>query len=64
MDIDQALLGIDKLLKSQELTFAFAGVAPAPAIVYDLFILGVIVSAGVNGAEGKRGEVYGRAYGK
>lgn len=34
MDIDQALNGIDKLLKSQELTFAFVGVAPAFAIVY------------------------------
>jgi len=32
--IDQALAGIDKLLKSQELTFAFVGVAPAFAIVY------------------------------
>jgi nuclear-control-of-ATPase protein 2 len=26
--------GIDKLLRSQELTFAFVGVAPALAIVY------------------------------
>jgi len=34
VDIDQALSGIDKLLKSQELTFAFVGVAPALAIVY------------------------------
>ena len=34
MDIDQALAGIDKLLKSQELTFAFVGVAHAFAIVY------------------------------
>ncbi|KAN0087554.1 ATP synthase regulation protein NCA2 domain containing protein [Tylopilus felleus] len=34
VDIDQALMGIDKLLKSQELTFAFVGVAPALAIVY------------------------------
>lgn len=37
MDIDQALSGIDKLLKSQELTFAFVGVAPALAIVYGTF---------------------------
>ncbi|GBE85062.1 NCA2-domain-containing protein [Sparassis crispa] len=36
VDIDQALSGIDKLLKSQELTFAFVGVAPAFAIVYVL----------------------------
>lgn len=34
VDIDQALAGIDKLLKSQELTFAFVGVAPALVIVY------------------------------
>lgn len=34
MDIDQALSGIDRLLKSQELTFAFVGVAPALAIVW------------------------------
>ncbi|PIL22356.1 hypothetical protein GSI_15044 [Ganoderma sinense ZZ0214-1] len=37
VDINQALSGIDKLLKSQELTFAFVGVAPALAIVYGLF---------------------------
>ncbi|KAI0789783.1 NCA2-domain-containing protein [Abortiporus biennis] len=37
VDIDQALSGIDKLLKSQELTFAFVGVAPAFAIVYASF---------------------------
>ena len=37
MDLDQALSGIDKLLKSQELTFAFVGVAPALAIVYATF---------------------------
>jgi nuclear-control-of-ATPase protein 2 len=34
VDIDNALAGIDKLLKSQELTFAFVGVAPAFALVY------------------------------
>ncbi|KAF9452962.1 NCA2-domain-containing protein [Macrolepiota fuliginosa MF-IS2] len=34
VDIDQALTGIDRLLKSQELTFAFVGVAPALAVVY------------------------------
>lgn len=34
VDIDQALAGIDKLLKSQELTFAFVGVAPAIGILY------------------------------
>ncbi|KAJ7606812.1 NCA2-domain-containing protein [Roridomyces roridus] len=33
VDIDQALAGIDKLLKSQELTFAFVGLAPALVIV-------------------------------
>lgn len=34
VDVDQALAGIDKLLKSQELTFAFVGVAPALSLVY------------------------------
>ena len=34
VDVDQALAGIDKLLKSQELTFAFVGVAPALSVVY------------------------------
>lgn len=34
MDVDQALTGIDKLLRSQELTFAFVGVAPALSLVY------------------------------
>ena len=28
------MVGIDKLLRSQELTFAFVGVAPALAVVY------------------------------
>ncbi|KAF5369261.1 hypothetical protein D9758_002786 [Tetrapyrgos nigripes] len=36
VDIDQALAGIDRLLKSQELTFAFVGVAPAIVVVYSL----------------------------
>jgi nuclear control of ATPase protein 2 len=34
VDVDQALAGIDKLLRSQELTFAFVGVAPALSLVY------------------------------
>jgi nuclear-control-of-ATPase protein 2 len=34
VDVDRALAGIDKLLKSQELTFAFVGVAPALSVVY------------------------------
>ncbi len=36
MDVDLALSGIDKLLKSQELTFAFVGVAPSLAVLYML----------------------------
>jgi nuclear-control-of-ATPase protein 2 len=36
VDVDQALAGIDKLLRSQELTFAFVGVAPALSLVYIL----------------------------
>ncbi|KZT34592.1 NCA2-domain-containing protein [Sistotremastrum suecicum HHB10207 ss-3] len=34
VDVDLAMSGIDKLLKSQELTFAFVGVAPSLAILY------------------------------
>lgn len=34
VDVDLALSGIDKLLRSQELTFAFVGVAPSFLIVY------------------------------
>jgi len=34
VDIDFALEGIDKLLRSQELTFGFVGVAPSLAILY------------------------------
>ncbi|KIJ54558.1 hypothetical protein M422DRAFT_200395 [Sphaerobolus stellatus SS14] len=37
VDVDVALSGIDKLLRSQELTFAFVGVAPALAIVYTVW---------------------------
>lgn len=51
MDLDQALSGIDKLLRSQELTFAFVGVAPALAIVYatQSAVRGFIVGSGVGG---------------
>jgi len=34
VDVDVALEGIDKLIQSQELTFAFVGVAPSLAILY------------------------------
>ncbi|CAA7270526.1 unnamed protein product [Cyclocybe aegerita] len=47
VDIDQALSGIDRLLKSQELTFAFVGVAPALAIVWTLLdLVGRVWSGG------------------
>ncbi|KAF9013543.1 ATP synthase regulation protein NCA2-domain-containing protein [Cyathus striatus] len=50
VDIDQALAGIDKLLKSQELTFAFVGVAPALAILY---LAGGILGRVYGGAQGR-----------
>ncbi|KAK0464521.1 NCA2-domain-containing protein [Desarmillaria tabescens] len=50
VDIDQALFGIDKLLKSQELTFAFVGVAPAFGIVY---LLGGYISRVWAGGRGR-----------
>jgi nuclear-control-of-ATPase protein 2 len=34
VDLDFALTGIDKLIRSQELTFAFVGLAPSLAIIY------------------------------
>ncbi|CCA67648.1 related to NCA2-control of mitochondrial synthesis of Atp6p and Atp8p [Serendipita indica DSM 11827] len=37
VDVDFALSGIDKLLRSQELTFGFVGLAPALLIVYSTF---------------------------
>ncbi|KAJ7729263.1 NCA2-domain-containing protein [Mycena maculata] len=50
VDIDQALAGIDKLLKSQELTFAFVGLAPALVIVT---VLGNYASQLLRGGQGE-----------
>lgn len=50
VDIDQALAGIDKLLKSQELTFAFVGLAPALVVVS---VLGTYVSQIWRGGHGE-----------
>ncbi|KAI0352663.1 NCA2-domain-containing protein [Trametes cingulata] len=63
VDINQALSGIDKLLKSQELTFAFVGVAPALAVVYAFVgYLRNVVSGGRGrgryGGKEKRGSVW------
>jgi len=55
VDIDQALSGIDRLLKSQELTFAFVGVAPAFTVVY--LVLGALI--GLLGGIGDRGRYGG-----
>ncbi|KAH7885316.1 NCA2-domain-containing protein [Phlebopus sp. FC_14] len=52
VDIDQALAGIDRLLKSQELTFAFVGVAPAFAVVY---VVGGFLTSLVLGGSGRYG---------
>ncbi|KJA22630.1 hypothetical protein HYPSUDRAFT_40693 [Hypholoma sublateritium FD-334 SS-4] len=63
VDIDQALSGIDRLLKSQELTFAFVGVAPALAIVYAMLgsadrLWGVIGGKGYLGGRQRRQAVW------
>ncbi|TFK74832.1 NCA2-domain-containing protein [Pluteus cervinus] len=50
VDINQVLLGIDRLLKSQELTFAFVGVAPAIAVVY---VAGDVLSRVWRGGRGR-----------
>ncbi|KAF8627426.1 hypothetical protein AX17_006241 [Amanita inopinata Kibby_2008] len=57
VDIDQTLTGIDRLLKSQELTFAFVGVAPALSIVY---LMGGSIISLYFGGRG-RGKYGGRA---
>ncbi|OAX33250.1 NCA2-domain-containing protein [Rhizopogon vinicolor AM-OR11-026] len=57
VDIDQALTGIDRLLKSQELTFAFVGVAPALAVTYVVAgVLGGLLSIRPGRYGGKRGK--------
>ncbi|KAG5648362.1 hypothetical protein DXG03_004934 [Asterophora parasitica] len=53
VDIDQTLAGIDKLLKSQELTFAFVGVAPAFGVLY--LLGGSLVTLWGGGKEGQYG---------
>ncbi|KAI4524433.1 NCA2-domain-containing protein [Schizophyllum commune Loenen D] len=58
VDIDQALSGIDRLLKSQELTFAFVGVAPALLVVY---LLGGVTGRLYGNA--RRGSIYSRTGG-
>ena len=52
MDVDQALAGIDKLLKSQELTFAFVGVAPALSLIY---VMGGIIGKLIASSSGHVG---------
>ena len=59
VDIDQALAGIDKLLKSQELTFAFVGVAPALGIVY--LLGGSLITLAQGTGKGRYGETQKRA---
>ena len=56
MDVDQALAGIDKLLRSQELTFAFVGVAPALSLVYVIggYFGGLLGSSGGHKGGGRR----------
>ncbi|KAG9049456.1 Nuclear control of ATPase protein 2 [Tulasnella sp. UAMH 9824] len=50
VDVDLALTGIDRLLQSQQLTFAFVGVAPSLAILY---IFGGWFRSTILGASGK-----------
>lgn len=49
VDVDLALSGIDHLLRSQELTFAFVGVAPSLLVLY---LLSGWVRAFLSGAGG------------
>jgi nuclear-control-of-ATPase protein 2 len=55
VDVDQALAGIDKLLRSQELTFAFVGVAPALSLVYVIGgIMGKLIASSSGHVGGRR----------
>ncbi|KAI9451392.1 NCA2-domain-containing protein [Russula earlei] len=54
VDVDQALAGIDKLLRSQELTFAFVGVAPALSLV---FVVGGYLGRLYSSSHGRMGGV-------
>jgi nuclear control of ATPase protein 2 len=55
VDVDQALAGIDKLLRSQELTFAFVGVAPALSLVFVAGgIMGKLIASGSGHVGGGR----------
>jgi hypothetical protein len=48
VDVDQALAGIDKLLRSQELAFALVDVAPALPLLYVIggYFGGLFASSG------------------
>jgi nuclear-control-of-ATPase protein 2 len=55
VDVDRALAGIDKLLRSQELTFAFVGVAPALSLVYVMGgIMGKLITSSSSHVGGRR----------
>ena len=56
MDIDYALAGIDKLLRSQELTFGFVGVAPSLAVLY-------VVGGWLRGLLWRQNSQWGKKYG-
>jgi hypothetical protein len=58
VDIDFALAGIDKLLRSQELTFAFVGVAPSLVVLY--IAGGWLRSLVFNGDRRKKGRFGGK----
>jgi len=59
VDIDQALTRIDKLLKSQELTFAFVRVAHASGIVH--LLRGSLITLVQSTGRGKYGRTRKKA---
>jgi nuclear-control-of-ATPase protein 2 len=54
VDVDLAMSGIEKLLRSQQLTFAFIGVAPSLLLVVGVFRWGQSLYARFRGSGGRR----------
>jgi nuclear-control-of-ATPase protein 2 len=54
VDVDLAMSGIEKLLRSQQLTFAFIGVAPSLLLVFGLYRWGQNVYGRLRGRGGRK----------
>jgi len=54
VDVDLAMSGIEKLLQSQQLTFAFVGVAPSLLLLFSIFKYLHFLYARIRGSGGRR----------